>query len=154
MIPLSMIDNVILDCDGVLTDGKQYIDPDGNKLFKKFCGRDIKAIRWLNAMGVYVAVISADDWSGAVFWAHRVGADFVHARDKVEAIKRLELDPERTVMIGDDAWDMKALEYVAYPFAPMDGEACLSRVKDLNVLRADGGEGVVARLVEQIDKES
>lgn len=153
MIPLNEIDNVILDVDGVLTDGKQYVDPTGEKLFKRFCGRDIKAIRWLLSKGILVIIVTADDWPGGRAWAWRVGADYSCARDKAAFLRALNIDMEHTLMIGDDAWDKRAMEMVAYPVAPFDCEDCIRELDGVTVLSTRGGDGVVSALTSHLLEE-
>ena len=144
------IKQVVLDCDGVLTNGKQYIDPDGEKLFKAFHSRDIKALRWLVAQGLDVVVISADDWDGAPTWCERVGIRFIHARDKLQAIKDEGFAPDETIMVGDDAWDVQALNYVDYPFCPYDAEPVVRKLDGMVRLAVPAGRGVVAGLVRYL----
>ena len=141
-----MITSLVLDCDGVLTDGKQYIGSDGRKMFKAFHTRDIKAVRYLVHRGIAVYVISADSWPGADAWCDRVGAVFVYARDKLVAIRDLGFDPSETAMIGDDAWDVQALKYVEHRYCPRDAEMVVKAIPGMQVLPIKGGKGVVSAL--------
>ena len=146
-----MIGHVILDCDGVLTDGKQYIGPDGRKVFKAFHSRDIKAIRYLVSLGIPVTVVSADDWPGAVAWCMRVGADYIHTRDKLASVLRLASnDTGEYAAVGDDAWDVPVLASVHFPFCPADAEPCVKALDGMSVLPVEGGKGVVAALVNTL----
>lgn len=150
-----MIGHVVLDCDGVLTDGKQYIGPDGDKMFKAFHSRDIKAIRYLVNQGIPVTVVSADDWPGAVAWCQRAGADYVNARDKLAAVTRIASDSTgEVVAVGDDAWDLPVLSAVGFPFCPADAEHCVQSLDGMHVLPVEGGKGVVAALVNTLMKWS
>src|ERR1017187_3283609 len=73
---------ILIDMDGVLTDGKINIDHTGTKMFKSFCTRDVRSIRELISMGYEVYIVSADDWSGGKAFASKVGAEFIYKREK------------------------------------------------------------------------
>ena len=49
-----MIKLVILDVDGVLTDGKKYYNRDGDVVMKTFCDKDWTAIKRFKALGIKV----------------------------------------------------------------------------------------------------
>lgn len=133
---------VVLDCDGVLTDGKVNITADGSKLFKTFHTRDVRAIRELVANGFEVYIVSADDWGGVAQFAEKVGAEFIYLRDK----SLITFD--QFIAVGDDAWDIPLLRRASYRFAPKDCDPSLfDQLDDLVVLRTSGGAGVVAELV-------
>lgn len=142
-----MIRTLILDLDGVLTDGKQYITSDGSKLFKAFHSRDIRAIRETVAVGIEVIVLSADDWPGAVTWCHSAGASFYNSRDKMEWVTNAKLNPIETAVIGDDSWDIPLLNWTQYAFAPMDSDPAVGLHTHAKQLRVCGGQGVVAEFV-------
>lgn len=143
-----MIKTLILDLDGVLTDGKQYIASDGSKLFKAFHSRDIRAIRELVAAGIEVIVLSADDWQGGIYWCSQVGINHFVVRNKLEWLNEQRYFQRDVAIIGDDSWDIPLLNSTQYAFAPSDAspsvfENC-PHVKRLNVA---GGQGVVAEFV-------
>ena len=143
-----MIKTLILDLDGVLTDGKQYIASDGSKLFKAFHSRDIRAIRELTATGMEVLVLSADDWPGGVIWCNNSGARFEYSRNKSEWLTGTSINPRDAAVIGDDAWDIPLLNWTQYAFAPSDASPCVFS-ECLHVKRLDvaGGQGVVSEFV-------
>lgn len=142
-----MIKNLILDLDGVLTDGKQYIASDGSKMFKAFHSRDIRAIRELVVSGIEVIVLSADDWPGALVWCQNVGANFYTSRDKLQWVKNAKLKPEETAVIGDDAWDIPLLNWSDHAFAPLDADLQVGLLTHATQVRVCGGQGVVAEFV-------
>ena len=71
-----MTNIIITDADGVLTDGTLTIDHKGEKVFKKFHTRDVRAIRELVANGFEIYILSADEWEGTRHFAEKVGAVF------------------------------------------------------------------------------
>lgn len=145
---------LVLDLDGVLTDGKQYIDHTGEKLFKAFHTRDIRAIRELVADGVEVHVLSADDWEGGRQWSQRVGAGFGVCRDKLEFLQSMPYPTSEFGIIGDDAWDMSAMRWVAgnggVAACPFDADASVKELPGILLLGTRSGEGVVADFVRRL----
>ncbi len=54
---------LILDVDGVLTDGTKVYDKDHNVLSKRFMCKDFSAIKRFIAAGIKVVMISGDSWN-------------------------------------------------------------------------------------------
>lgn len=139
---------ILVDVDGVLTDGKMYIDHTGEKMFKAFNSKDVRAIRELIMNGYRVVMVSADDHESAKHFANKVGAEFVHERDKSK------LGPS-FIAIGDDAWDRVMLENARFAFYPADTPRRSSWKKDMchaEQLNTAGGQGIMAEIVELLIK--
>src|SRR5690349_24118780 len=134
---------VYIDIDGTLTDGKLYIDSDGEKLFKAFNTRDVRAIRELIYNGFEVILVSADDHPSGVHFAKKVGADFVCLRNKAEL-------PPAFIAIGDDSWDLQMLRQAEHAFCPLNAANAiqLELNKTGGMLLQFGGDGVVAELID------
>jgi 3-deoxy-D-manno-octulosonate 8-phosphate phosphatase KdsC-like HAD superfamily phosphatase len=131
---------IYVDCDGVLTDGMLTIDHKGEKLFKRFHTRDVRAIRELVVRGYEVTLVSVDDWGGLACFAEKVGAEVMVARDKGAL-------PQPYVAIGDDAWDVPMLSRAEAAFCPLDADRSVLDLPGIVVLNAKGGTGVVAALL-------
>ena len=58
-----MIKLLILDVDGVLTDGKKYYNRDGDVVMKTFCDKDWTAIKRFKALGIKVLFLSGDPFN-------------------------------------------------------------------------------------------
>lgn len=132
---------ILIDIDGVLTDGKMYIDHTGEKMFKAFHSRDVRAIRELILNGYRVVLVTADDHPSSRHFADKVGAEFVYERDK------MKLGPS-FIAVGDDAFDIVMLRLSSNAFVPSD---CYSRLSDLaeaTQLKTKGGSGCIAELVD------
>jgi len=143
--------HLLLDLDGVLTDGKQYIGPDGEKMFKAFHTRDIRAIRFFVSRGVGVTIVTADGWSGAGEWAYRTGADLIVTRNKMNICKhRPRLNLSEAAFIGDDLWDLELLHIVQWPVCPLDAHRLLHEVDGIHVVDVNGGQGVVSRYLDTV----
>jgi 3-deoxy-D-manno-octulosonate 8-phosphate phosphatase (KDO 8-P phosphatase) len=145
--PAAGIDLVVLDVDGVLTDGRLWFGPDG-ETHKVFDVRDGHGIKSLLAAGVGVAVISGRR-SGAVTSRMReLGVSDVaqgvsdKARALAELLKRNAVDARRVACLVDDTPDLALMAAVGLPAAVADAHPeVLAAAK--HVTRAPGGRGAV-----------
>lgn len=143
----AMIDTLLIDCDGVLTDGKVNISQDGKKLFKSFNSLDIAPTRELIARGIRVIIITADDSGFAKEWAKKVGAELMVLRNKGE------IDTEDFgifAVCGNDVWDIPMFELANYKFCPADAHKNVKSVKDIEILILKGGEGVMTEIYDHV----
>ena len=138
---------VYIDLDGVLTDGKLYIDHTGEKLFKAFHSRDVRAIRELIFNGFTVVIVSADDHPSGKHFADKVGADFMYVRDKSK------LEPA-DYAIGDDCWDIPLLKKCNHIFCPCDADVAVRVLSHMTVLQTEGGKGCIAEMIRFILTEN
>ena len=140
---------ILIDCDGVLTDGSLTIDHHGEKMFKRFHTRDVRAIRELIFNGYEVVIVTADDWPGIYCFAEKVGADVCVCRDKST------LPYDMYIAIGDDSWDIPMLKNAKIAFVPSDAyEDVLLSVFPVRQLNTKGGQGVVAEMARILLGES
>ena len=79
-----MINLVILDIDGVLTDGRKYYDKNGMPFAKTYCDKDFTAIKRLRGAGVSVCFLSGDNVVNEAMAKNR-NIDFYYARGKDKA---------------------------------------------------------------------
>lgn len=133
---------VVIDCDGCLTDGKLYIDHKGEKMFKAFSSRDIRAIRELIFNGYEVVIVSADDSGINKSFAENVGAIFEYCRDKSEI--------KADFAIGDDVWDKVMLEQAGKAFCPFNADDKIKEMLHVTTLKKSAGEGVIAEMIQHI----
>jgi YrbI family 3-deoxy-D-manno-octulosonate 8-phosphate phosphatase len=141
---------VVIDVDGCLTDGVLTIDHKGEKLFKRFHTRDVRAIRELIYNGVEVYLVSADDWAGTRHFAKKVGAEFIYMRNKADLLPQLM--KRKWWAIGDDAWDIPLLKAADRCFCPADADPSVLNINRVNILNSIGGYGVVAEVVHHFMK--
>ena len=149
-----MIKLVILDIDGVLTDGKKYYGQDGMPFAKTYCDKDFTAIKRLRGSGVSVCFLSGDNIVNEAMAKNR-NIDFYYARgkDKAEFIEDFEKFYNTTassmLYIGDDLFDASIMKKVSYSYCPAD--ACKD-IKEIcgesNVLNNKGGNNVVMEMVD------
>ena len=143
---------LVLDVDGVLTDGRLYFGPRGEAL-KAFHVRDGFGLVQLRRAGVEVAVISGRR-SGAVSARCReLKLRHLHqgASDKLAVLKglcaRLHLAPRDCACVGDDLPDIPLMRAVRLSFAVADAHPQVRRAADV-VTRAAGGRGAVREVCD------
>ena len=145
---ISLPQIVVIDCDGVLTDGKLTINSTGTKLLKQFHTRDVRAIRELVSTGHEVYIVTADDWEGTKHFADKVGAQYVYMRDKSKVPEMLGNRPY--ICVGDDAWDIPMITAAKVSYCPANADT-LVKTFCHGVLDTKGGEGVIAELLHVLN---
>jgi 3-deoxy-D-manno-octulosonate 8-phosphate phosphatase (KDO 8-P phosphatase) len=121
---------LILDVDGVMTDGRLHYDAEGRE-FKTFHVRDGYGIRRIMDAGVTVAVLSGRGSQSAAGRMADLGIRHVilGREDKQNALEellaRVGIDAEEAACIGDDATDLPVMRRVALPIAVADCHACI-----------------------------
>ena len=147
MTPPSQVSLVVLDVDGVLTDGRLWYGPDGESL-KVFDVRDGHGIKNLISAGIGVAVISGRR-SGAVTARMReLGVSDVaqgvkdKARALAELLKRNAIEAKRVACLVDDTPDLELMAAVGLPAAVADAHPEVLAAAQ-HVTRARGGRGAV-----------
>jgi 3-deoxy-D-manno-octulosonate 8-phosphate phosphatase (KDO 8-P phosphatase) len=145
---------LLLDVDGVLTDGKLHVGVEG-ELFKSFHVRDGLAIKLAQAAGLKVAILSARTSEIVARRAIELGIDEVvqGREDKGAAfrdlVERLGVDPVEVAYVGDDLHDLPVLGAVGLSVAPADAAPQVRDLVDF-VTAARGGDGAVRELVEHV----
>ena len=148
---------VILDVDGVLTDGGIYVAPDGSELYKPFFARDGLAITLAHKVGIVPAIITGRASSIVENRARELHIDLVYQGklDKRAAYADIKaktgLKDEEIAYIGDDIIDLPVMHMVGLPCAVGDA---VPEVKDAAQIIANerGGHGAVREIYEIILK--
>ncbi|HEY7056326.1 MAG TPA: HAD hydrolase family protein, partial [Vicinamibacterales bacterium] len=145
---------LLLDVDGVLTDGTILMHHDGGES-KAFHIRDGAAIVWAQRAGLKVGLLSgrASDATGQR--AAQLGIPLVvqGASDKLAAYEQILRDAaladEDVAYMGDDLQDLPVLRRVGFAAAPADASADVrARVHWVSAL--PGGRGAVRELIEHV----
>jgi 3-deoxy-D-manno-octulosonate 8-phosphate phosphatase (KDO 8-P phosphatase) len=145
---------LVLDVDGVLTDGRLYFGPRGEAL-KVFHARDGYGMRRLIAAGVEIAVISGRRSPAVVARCRELGITHVlqGAADKLAAFKRLlqsaGVGARDCACIGDDVPDVALFGAVGLSFAVPDAPAAVRRAAH-HVTRLPGGQGAVREVCDRL----
>lgn len=147
---------LVLDVDGVLTDGGLWYDSNG-QLIKRFDVRDGLGIRLLQQAGLQIALLSGGQGGATEVRARQLGIQhcLVGIKDKVHTLHTLQKDlnvsPTETLFVGDDLNDLAVRPVVALLLAPADACTAVRRGANI-VIRRRGGHGAVRELAEQILK--
>jgi 3-deoxy-D-manno-octulosonate 8-phosphate phosphatase (KDO 8-P phosphatase) len=147
---------IVLDIDGVLTDGTVQLFPGGDEV-RSFHFRDADAVAGAQRRGVTVAVLSGEASVGVKQVAHRLGISegFFGAKEKLNRLRdltsELGMEMEETCYVGDADRDAPALLAAGIGFAPSDGSAA-ARSAANHVLLSPGGRGVVAEAIEFLQR--
>lgn len=148
------IKTIICDLDGCLTNGHQHINDEGEKLFKTFHARDKTAIRRAIESGIRVIIVSADDWNGAKEWVASFNSplvEFMHRKIKIFDECADGIDWETTAGIGDDYIDLPFLEKCRLMYCPKDALSTLASAPFIAKLSCEGGKGVLAEALIDIE---
>ncbi len=145
---------ILLDVDGVLTDGTLSVSAAGDER-QSFFVRDGSAIVWAQRAGIEVGLLSGRAGPAAARRAAELQISTVlqGVRDKRQAFVSLTgdlgLQPEHVAYMGDDLMDLPVLELAGLSAAPSD--AC-AEVRDRVhfVAQAAGGRGAVREFIELI----
>jgi 3-deoxy-D-manno-octulosonate 8-phosphate phosphatase (KDO 8-P phosphatase) len=145
---------LFFDVDGVLTDGRLYMDDRGREL-KVFDTKDGHGVKMAIAEGMRVVWISGRESLATTRRARDLGVRHCYQRvaDK-EALyrllcKRWRLDPAETAAIGDDEPDVPLLEAAGFSACPADA-APAARAAAQVVLEHAGGRGAVREFIEAV----
>lgn len=147
---------LIIDVDGVLTDGRIFCNDRGEEQ-KVFHVKDGSGIAFWHRAGLKSAIISGRTSRAVEYRARELGIEDVcqGAHNKLEVYERLierhGVRDEEVCYIGDDLIDLPVLRRVGFSVAVTGSpEEVLSRVD--YVTKAPGGEGAVREVVEKVLK--
>lgn len=145
---------LILDVDGVLTDGRLFFDEQG-KEYKCFHARDGHGIKLLRQSGVEVAAISGRRSNSVAVRMKNLGVEYVYQghEDKVaafnEIIQALSIQPEQAAHVGDDLIDLPVMTRVGLSIAVSDANFAVKEYADW-CTETPGGLGAVREICDFI----
>ncbi len=145
---------LILDVDGVLTDGKLFFDEQG-KEYKAFNARDGLGIKLLQKVGIRVAIISGRSSKPVALRMEMLGIDLVYLgqSDKGKAfreiIAKVGCTPEQAAHVGDDLIDLPVLNQVGLAIAVQDANEQILPYVDWQT-RLPGGCGAVREVCDYL----
>jgi len=145
---------LLLDVDGVMTDGGLYYSPGGVEM-KRFHVHDGYGVVRARAHGLKIGIISGRTTPIVEARAKTLEIDevFQNAMDKVAALRDIQgrhgVRDEECAFIGDDLFDLPLLKIVGLSAAPPNARPEVRKAVDY-VTRAAGGEGAVRELIELI----
>jgi 3-deoxy-D-manno-octulosonate 8-phosphate phosphatase (KDO 8-P phosphatase) len=147
---------LVLDVDGVLTDGSIVLDSEGNEL-KSFHVRDGHGIVMLRRGGVEVALITGRRSAAVSRRAEELGINDVYQNcfDKKtayrELLKKYSLKDSEVAYIGDDIVDIPVMKSCGLAVAVADADEEIRTVAAMTT-RNNGGRGAVREVCEVLLK--
>ena len=145
---------LILDVDGVLTDGKLFFDNEGNE-YKSFHARDGHGIKLLRQTGVEVAVISGRKSNSVALRMKSLGIDHIYQghEDKRaafnELLTKVGITSEQVAHVGDDLLDLPIMTRVGLAIAVNDANFAVKKHADW-CTTTPGGQGAVREVCDFI----
>lgn len=153
---LKLIKILILDVDGVMTDGRIIMDDDGREL-KNFYVRDGHGLKVLQRYGIKVALLTGRQSKVVEHRAKDLEIKDVYQKvfNKKEVFEKIlikhKLSAEEAAFIGDDIIDIPVLKNVGFSAAVADAADVVRKSVDY-VARNNGGHGAVREICEMILK--
>ena len=151
-----MIRLIILDIDGVLTDGKKYYGIDGIPFAKTYCDKDFTAIKRIRGSGIDVIFLSGDQRVNESMAKNR-NIPFYSARgkDKASFIPEFEdkygANRKDILYIGDDLFDKSILQSVGHPYCPQDACRDIKVVCGAkNIVPKKAGDNVICEMYDML----
>lgn len=155
---------LILDIDGVLTDGTKIYDNNHQTIAKRYADKDFTAIRIFNRLNINVCLLSSDQNINEAM-AKKRGIDFYYSRNPDGSINKKRFLPilanqynakvEEIFYIGDDFFDLDIM--LELPFTnrvcPNDSPLYVKNKCGI-ILERNGGTGVVAEFLEKYLNET
>lgn len=145
---------LLLDVDGVLTDGKLYFSNNGDEL-KAFNIQDGLGIKLLQRHGITVGIVTGKRSLLVTNRAKDLGIDIVvqGREDKLAAIREIIADLDITLneiaYIGDDLPDLSAITSVGLGMTVANGVAEIKKEAHW-ISQYHGGHGAVREACEMI----
>jgi len=147
---------LLLDVDGILTDGRIFVDSYGNEL-KAFHIHDGHGIYLLKRSGIEVGIISGRSSKAVEFRARELHIEEVHQNvsDKVRVYEEIKarhgLMDDHVAFMGDDLIDLPLLHKVGLSATAADAVEEVKEAVDM-VTKRRGGEGAVREVIDFILK--
>ncbi len=145
---------LVLDVDGILTDGGLYYDATGG-LMKRFDVHDGLGVSLAHKAGISVAIISGMQSIAVEFRSRHMNISECHLgiKDKIACLDALRvtygLEWEQIAYMGDDWVDLEVMRMVGLAISVPNGQPEVRARADY-VTRASGGRGAVREAIRKI----
>ncbi len=153
---LKSIKVLILDVDGVLTDGRVIYTDSGEEI-KRFDVRDGHGLKLLMRSGIEVILLTGRESKVVLHRARDLGIEHVYqkALNKIEVYKTIladrNLEDKDVGFVGDDLVDLPVLRKVGFSAAVPDAVQEVKEIVDY-ITTKRGGEGAVREICELLLK--
>jgi 3-deoxy-D-manno-octulosonate 8-phosphate phosphatase (KDO 8-P phosphatase) len=151
---LEKIKLLILDVDGVMTDGRIIMDNQGREI-KNFNVRDGHGIKLLQRYGIKVAILTGRQSKVVEYRAKDLEIEDVYQKvfNKKEIfqkiLKKHKLSADEAAFMGDDIIDIPVLKSVGFSAAVADAVDVVKKSVDY-ITGHKGGQGAVREICEMI----
>ena len=145
---------LLLDVDGVLTDGMLYISSSGEEI-KAFNTQDGHGIRMLMERDVQVGIITGRTSNAVTIRAQDLGIEILYQgqKNKISALQEIidnyGLSAQEIAYAGDDLPDLPVMQAVGLSFAVANAHSTVSETAHCQTLCA-GGKGAVREICDCI----
>jgi len=149
---------VVMDVDGVLTDGTFWWGLNGEE-FKRFCFADVTSIHLARRAGIRLALVSGESSHSGMGLVQRYADKleitdvYKGCHDKAEAVRHFaqthRLSLPEICFIGDDVQDLPAMDIVGLAAAPADARPEVL-ANAAFIATHGGGHGAVRDLIDSI----
>ena len=145
---------VATDIDGVWTDARMYVTPEGDWM-KAFSTYDGMAVSMLHKKGIIVAILTSENTDIVIARAEKLKIKEVYV-DEHEKLKRLiylsnkyKISMDEIAYIGDDLNDLEALKAVG--FSALSGNSPIQdQITTDYITKRHGGYGAFRELADII----
>lgn len=151
-----MIELIVFDIDGVITDGSVIIDSNGHEQ-KQINLKDIDAIFELHRRGYKLAAITGEDTEIVDYFEKRFPWEYFYRGNKTkkETMKLIEagtgISREKICYIGDGKYDIEPLTYAGLGLCPANAIDKAKNAADI-ILQNDGGKGCIWEIISILEK--
>lgn len=151
-----MIKLIVLDIDGVITDGSVIIDSQGREQ-KQLNLKDIDAIFELHRRGYKLAAITGEDTEIVGYFEKRFPWEYFFRGNKTkkQTIQQMEqgtgIKRESICYVGDGKYDVEPLTYAGLGICPANAIDRAKHAADM-ILQNDGGKGCLWELISILER--
>jgi 3-deoxy-D-manno-octulosonate 8-phosphate phosphatase (KDO 8-P phosphatase) len=147
---------LLLDVDGVLTDGRIILDNQGNEI-KSFHVRDGHGIKMAQQAGIIVGIITGRKAEVVNIRARELGIQDVHqgSHNKIEVydsiLAKYGLRDDDVAYMGDDIVDIEIFKRTGFAATVADADPGVKPYADI-ITKTAGGRGAVREIINLILK--
>lgn len=147
-----MIKLVVMDIDGVITDGTVIVDMQGNEQ-KKINLKDIDAIYELHKQGYKLAAITGENTSIVEYFKNRFPWDYFYQgnKNKKETLEKIvaaeNITLQETCYVGDGKYDVEPICVAGLGVCPADAIDTAKNASRI-ILQNNGGQGCLWELID------
>ena len=151
-----MIELIVFDIDGVITDGSVIIDSNGHEQ-KQINLKDIDAIFELHRRGYKLAAITGEETDIVDYFERRFPWEYFYRGNKTkkETMQQIEagtgISREYICYIGDGKYDVEPLTYAGLGLCPANAIDKAKNAADI-ILQNDGGKGCIWEIISILEK--